>query len=250
MSRRVLTLLIAIALGIALMSSTALAQSSNLGTSLASLEGQVSVALSHANLAKSASTVSDKVKHAEHVINAIEGKTGANYGDLNGDGTVEDLGDGTGILGHATVVLELASSVESAVPGDATVTGHISTITSNTNNVIAWAGSARDAALNISGASLSLADIHIGPGGNTVISNLDASLSGWGTNGGVTQAITETQALDTYLAEIGANVPEPTLPDGGDSSIPMLAKIFGSLGLLLIVTVASGNILKRRRTQA
>ena len=37
-------------------------------------------------------------RHAEHVINLIEGKTGADYGDVDGDGLVEDPGDGTGAL--------------------------------------------------------------------------------------------------------------------------------------------------------
>jgi plastocyanin len=37
-------------------------------------------------------------RHAEHVVNLIEGKTGADYGDLDKDGLVEDPGDGVGAL--------------------------------------------------------------------------------------------------------------------------------------------------------
>jgi plastocyanin/uncharacterized membrane protein YozB (DUF420 family) len=37
-------------------------------------------------------------RHAEHVINLIEGKAGADYGDIDRDGLVEDPGDGTGAL--------------------------------------------------------------------------------------------------------------------------------------------------------
>jgi plastocyanin len=37
-------------------------------------------------------------RHAEHLVNLIEGKTGAHYGDLDGNGMLEDPGDGTGAL--------------------------------------------------------------------------------------------------------------------------------------------------------
>jgi plastocyanin len=37
-------------------------------------------------------------RHAEHLVNLIEGKTGADYGDLDRDGIVEDPGDGVGAL--------------------------------------------------------------------------------------------------------------------------------------------------------
>jgi plastocyanin len=39
-------------------------------------------------------------RHAEHVVNLVEGNRGANYGDLDKDGTVEDPGDGTGLLNY------------------------------------------------------------------------------------------------------------------------------------------------------
>lgn len=37
-------------------------------------------------------------RHAEHIINLIAGKNSADYGDLDGDGFIEDPGDGTGTL--------------------------------------------------------------------------------------------------------------------------------------------------------
>jgi plastocyanin/uncharacterized membrane protein YozB (DUF420 family) len=37
-------------------------------------------------------------RHAEHLVNLIEGKSGADYGDVDGNGDVEDPGDGTGAL--------------------------------------------------------------------------------------------------------------------------------------------------------
>ena len=37
-------------------------------------------------------------RHAEHLVNLIEGEGGGNYGDVDGDGSLEDPGDGTGLL--------------------------------------------------------------------------------------------------------------------------------------------------------
>jgi hypothetical protein len=247
MPGRVLTLLTVIALGIALASGAVLAQGSPLETSLASLESQVAIALDHANLAKNSTTLEAKVEHAEHVINAIEGKSGPNYGDFNGDGTVQDFGDGTGVLGHAAIILELADAAGTAVPDDAIVAAHVTSIKASTNSVITWSTDARNAAAKVAGSSLSLADIYIGPGGKTVISNLDASLNGFGSEGGVEQAIAQTQTLGAYLAELGAEIPAPASPDTGDMSIPMFGKMLAGLGLVLVV---SGGLLWRRRFQA
>ena len=46
-------------------------------------------------------------RHAEHLVNLIEGEAGANYGDLDGDGFLEDPGDGVGLLNY----LQSAASV-------------------------------------------------------------------------------------------------------------------------------------------
>ena len=43
-------------------------------------------------------------RHAEHVINLIEGKTGKHYGDVDKDGAIEDPGDGTGLLRYVQTV--------------------------------------------------------------------------------------------------------------------------------------------------
>jgi plastocyanin/uncharacterized membrane protein YozB (DUF420 family) len=47
-------------------------------------------------------------RHAEHLVNLIEGKTGKNYGDLDKDGTIEDPGDGTGLLQYLQSVADAA----------------------------------------------------------------------------------------------------------------------------------------------
>ena len=50
-------------------------------------------------------------RHAEHLINLIEGEQGLHYGDNDTDGHLEDPGDGVGLLARL-------SEVTSALPGD------------------------------------------------------------------------------------------------------------------------------------
>jgi len=54
-------------------------------------------------------------RHAEHLINLIVGKSGAEYGDVDGNGTVEDPGDGTGAL----VIMDRVRDAASRGGGDA-----------------------------------------------------------------------------------------------------------------------------------
>jgi plastocyanin/uncharacterized membrane protein YozB (DUF420 family) len=48
-------------------------------------------------------------RHAEHLINLIEGKTGADYGDVDKDGYAEDPGDGVGAINYLQRVREDAA---------------------------------------------------------------------------------------------------------------------------------------------
>ena len=77
------------------------------------LREQAWVALVHARLAMDSTTLAGIRRHAEHVINAIEGtgdRGGPNYGDLNKDGNVEDFGDGFGVLNYAADAAKHARS--------------------------------------------------------------------------------------------------------------------------------------------
>ena len=51
-------------------------------------------------------------RHAEHLVNLIEGKDGENYGDVDGDGSLEDPGDGTGLLTYLEEVDRAAEEDE------------------------------------------------------------------------------------------------------------------------------------------
>ena len=68
---------------------------------LTGLRREVAEVLVHAQrLAKSLddSNLASAQSHAEHVVNVIEGQFGPHYGDLNGDGKVQNPGDGFGLL--------------------------------------------------------------------------------------------------------------------------------------------------------
>jgi serine/threonine protein kinase/anti-sigma-K factor RskA len=70
---------------------------------LAKAEEQAALAKEHMDYLEQALQQNDLAlakRHAEHVINILEGKDGPNYGDFNGDGVVQDPGDTVGVLGY------------------------------------------------------------------------------------------------------------------------------------------------------
>lgn len=53
-------------------------------------------------------------QHSEHVINILEGKSGADYGDWNGDGRVENPGDDFGLIPYLELMGALATDIDNA----------------------------------------------------------------------------------------------------------------------------------------
>jgi hypothetical protein len=104
------------------------------------LSEQTGLALTHANAANQASTLADLKHHAEHVVNIIEGSGGSNFGDLDGDGTTENPGDGQGVLSYAAAVVAHAQDLADALPDDTDVQ-------SEAANVIAAVGNANNLAV-------------------------------------------------------------------------------------------------------
>ncbi len=226
-----------------------------LETTAGNLEAQLDVAITHANLSSNETTIEGVHRHLEHVINAIEGAGGANYGDLNGDGTTEDFGDGIGVVGHAATLADQGDAVAAADTEDADLGAIATAISTGANNASAKAESARDISLDIlNTTSLSLAKILLGPGGNTVISDLEAAKNGSVALGdGAVQASASVQALDEYLQSLEdapdiPDVPGPgTPPTVGEPGIPMLAQAALIAAALLI---AAGGLLVVRSRRA
>ncbi|MFN8495026.1 MAG: plastocyanin/azurin family copper-binding protein [Caldilineaceae bacterium] len=84
-------------------------------------QSQLALAQEHAEMlrtALAAGNLAEGRRHAEHVINIVNGKTGKPFGDLDGDGAVQNPGDGVGVVGYVnganTVLNRLATATEAS----------------------------------------------------------------------------------------------------------------------------------------
>ena len=165
---------------------------------------QLDLAITSAHAAKNASTLTEMQGHAQDVINIIEGSSGANYK----AGTVN--GDGYGILNYAAD-RSIATTASEAVPTDPYITGTSTLVKIDAKNTEDWATLARDIAVTniIAEDALIIAQIFVGPGAGTLISNLEAARDGFDSNkntsieavageGGAKQAIRDTQLMASY----------------------------------------------------
>jgi plastocyanin len=66
-------------------------------------------------------------RHAEHVINLVEGKNGADYGDVDGDGTIQDPGDGVGLVNYLDQLLAISKPILSGEPETVTLANQVKT---------------------------------------------------------------------------------------------------------------------------
>ena len=227
---------------------------------LTHLKDQLDVAIVHANLAKN-STDLDTVKlHTHHVINILEGMEGANY-----DASFGDPGDGFGALNHAAD-RKHGPFAASAATGDAVVVAGAALVDTTGKNAEDWATLARDTAVNsvLTATTMTLAQVFIGPGANSIISNLEAARNGFDTDadgaiesiageGGAAQAYVEAQKMATYTLTAGPPptvvVPPVDTPGVGDPSIPRLAKLALIAGLVLLAG-GSALLVRSRRLRA
>lgn len=225
---------------------------------LTNLQIQLGVALQQANLAKDSAAAGnlDSVKrHLEQVVNAIEGPTGPNYGDIDGNGSVEDLSDGMGALSHAAD-LNHAALAAAAAPGETELNAHAGLLKAHAANVRQWSARGVAQALRIVNAdSLGEANVFLGPGGNTVISFLDAALDGndLSGDGGAKQAYTAAQSMATFTLQAGGPI-EENIGEGaggisfgsvGDPAVPLVAQI-GLIAAVMLLA-AGGLLLHGRR---
>lgn len=50
-------------------------------------------------------------RHAEHVVNILEGKDGPHFGDVNADGNLQNPGDGVGVLGYLRQIEQVIQEI-------------------------------------------------------------------------------------------------------------------------------------------
>ena len=83
------------------------------------------------------------------MVNIIEGQGGANYGDLDGNGTVFDPSDGFGLIPYAQAIMDNARLAATAEGANDVVAIHSSHVVASTQNVIEWAQQADALALQL-----------------------------------------------------------------------------------------------------
>ena len=216
---------------------------------------QLDLAITSAHAAKNATTLAEMQGHAQDVINIIEGSSGANYK----AGTVN--GDGYGILSYAAD-RSIATTASEAVPGDPYITGTSTLVKIDAKNTEDWAILARDIAVTniIAEDELVIAQIFVGPGAGTLISNLEAARDGFDSNknssieavageGGAKQAIRDTQLMASFrLASVtsGGISPSSINPvlryDGSGLPITGGIPITNLLPITLLLAIISLSI--------
>lgn len=152
-------------------------------------------------------SIADAQRHAEHMLNIIEGTQGEFYGDLDGVHGIQDPGDGFGLLTYVLRMREAATAAGEA--GDATnaVRTHSTHVLLATENALQWTTEIRTALQEI-GAASSVSDI--GPQVETIARLSQLLVEGEDVNGdGVVApdegAIFTAYQHAQYMAAVGVS---------------------------------------------
>ena len=237
---------------------------------LTNLKEQLDVAILHANLANRSSELSDVLTHTHHVINIIEGEGGPNF-----DASFGNPGDGKGVLLHAAD-RKHGPFAAGAAPDDVNVNAHAAHVDTTGANAETWANGAIEDALrvlpqtNVSFAKLSLAGVmgFLNSARNGLDADADGTIESITGEGGAAQAYVEAQEMATYILKPGpppvaatptpeaTATPEPGsgsvgpgigLPNVGDSSVPLVAKL-ALLGAMVLLIAGGLTIVRTRKS--
>jgi hypothetical protein len=202
---------------------------------------QAETASLHANLSNTAAQNGDLAgaqQHAEHVVNIIEGESGANYGDLDGDGATQNPGDTFGLLTYAAGTAQHANLAMNASDADVEVLLHGQHVVDSSTNVTTWATVARDNALKVAGTSdIANAQTYaamMAQAAQDALEGVDANTSGAVDpiigEGAAQTAYLHSQLMAQYnLADTG--VATPSLPRTGGAEVPV---VWITLGVALL----------------
>jgi hypothetical protein len=185
---------------------------------LTKLKQRLGVALTHASLANDATTIAGVRQHLEHTINIIEGPNGPNYGDHDGDGSVQEPGPGAGfgVLDHAAD-RKHAGFASDQVPDDELIKVHYLAVDVNGANAVVRVNKAvKEALLALKDTDLSLAKgsvagiiVFIENALNGVDADANNTIDSVPGEGGAVQAYIEAQLMATYTLQVGP-LPTPT----------------------------------------
>ncbi len=166
------------------------------------LKEQLGEALLHARLASSSESIEEVRQQTEQLINVIDGPSRENYGDLDGNGTVEDPGDGIGVLTHVDD-LKHGRFAAAEAPDDVVVNEHATMVADRGALVQETTLRALGRALEVLAApDIAAARKLLGPGGDSVIDSLETALMAFAA-----QAYVEAQLMAAYTLEAIAGAP-------------------------------------------
>jgi plastocyanin len=94
-------------------------------------------------------SIADAQRHAEHIINIIEGEQGPYFGDHDGKHGIQNPGDGFGLIRYLDAMDQAAQQAAAAPDSTRAVRLHATHIAIATANARAWAENVRQAALEI-----------------------------------------------------------------------------------------------------
>ncbi len=253
-----------------------------LSASVSGLKTQLELASVHANLARDSETLDELKMHAQHAISIIEGAEGANYD------AGQDPGDGVGALAYAAAAKAAANALSAAAEEDSAMAMYAPLAATSADSAATRAMAARDAALEaIAQGDLGVAGIFIGPGGNTLLSLLNAASNGFDTDGdgmlevangegGANHANRDTQmalalsATPGSLPDLATPTPLPTptptatpvpptptptpiapqapgLPKVGDQSAPIALQISLLAAAAALLAIGGATAVRRNR---
>ena len=236
------------------------------------LISQLKVALANASVTADKSSIEDVRHQMELTVNALEGPDGDNYEDLDGDGTIEDVGDGVGVIARVRQREETGFVLNPSFD-DTFIMAHLVGLELDGLNIESLVDEAVTEAL-LALDELALDRAKVSAAG--VAGFIEGALKGVDTDasdvidsvlgeGGAAQAYVEAQLMATYSLQVGP-IPTPTptsapptatpppvvatptstpeAPSVGDLTVPAAAPI--GLLLALVLLLGGGALLWRR----
>jgi len=204
---------------------------------------QTNAALTQAEIAISATSLSGIQAAAGNAINIIEGTSGANF-----DASRTSSGDSFGVLNYASDAKTHAKNITTAFPKDAKFFKHEPNVSASADNVATLAGAARDQALL---ATQALDTTTAKAYATNLKTNLERALSGYDADrdGSIGAGSSEGGALQAHLAAHGMASFSLTagagLPATGDIGIGGFAWMTLMMGIAL---VSIGSLIRMRKT--
>ncbi len=189
---------------------------------LVGAEEQLHHAMEHTGFLQeelAADNIREAQRHAEHVINILDGETGANFGDLDGDSVIQNPGDGVGVRGYFEGAKQHTNLATDAEDVTAEVELHAGHVLISSDNALGRIDEAIGEAMRII-ASDSAAEAQ--PAADKLTALLEAAMNGVDANGdgaiapipnegGLVTAYVHAQNMATVelLATDGAAVAAP-----------------------------------------